>query len=351
MNTWERKVKADMTVEKMRDYLYHLPEQFAESLKMEFDFVEDYRSAYENIVVSGLGGSAIGGDILRTFALQKASIPVVVNRDYNLPAFVGEKTLFYAVSYSGNTEETLSAYRQARERGAAIVCFSSGGELEKMARLDGKPVVKVPTGLVPRAATGYLFAPLVLLLEKLGIVAGARDELGECVLVLRDIRDSLHPEIEIEKNPAKKIARELKDSIPIIWGSSGISEVAALRWKAQINENAKSPAYYHVFPELNHNEIVGFEVPAELVSRLFVVILKDRFDHERVKRRMAISRDIIKQRVKGFVEVESRGESFLARLYSLCYTGDYASFYLALENGINPTPVALIDFLKAELAK
>jgi len=175
--------------------------------------------------------------------------------------------------------------------------------------------------------------------------------LEECVQVLRDIRDSLHPEIEIEKNPAQKIARELKDSIPIIWGSSGISEAAALRWKAQINENAKSPAYYHIFPELNHNEIVGFEVPAELVSRLFVVILKDRFDHERVKRRMEISRDIIKQRVKGFIEVESRGESFLARLYSLCYTGDYASFYLALENGINPTPVALIDYLKGELAK
>lgn len=340
-----------MTAEKMKDYLYNLPEQFAASLKLEYDFPDNYEAEYENIVVSGLGGSAIGGDILRTFALKKAAIPIIVNRDYDIPAFVSGKTLFCAVSYSGNTEETLSAYQQARERGAAIMCFCGGGELERMAQRDGIPIVKVPGGLVPRAATGYLFAPMALALEKIGIISGVKEEIEECVRVLRETRDALLPEIEIGKNPAKKIARELKGGIPVIWGSNGVSETAALRWKAQINENAKSPAYWNTFPELNHNEIVGFEVPTELISKLFVIILKDRFDHERIKRRMAISREIIKPRIKGLVEVESRGESFLARLYSLCYMGDYTSYYLALENGINPTPVELIDYLKTELAK
>lgn len=150
---------------------------------------------------------------------------------------------------------------------------------------------------------------------------------------------------------ARQLAGEMKNRIPVIWGSSSRSEVAALRWKAQINENAKAPAYYNIFPELNHNEIVGFESPADLLAQLFIIILRDPGDHERVKHRMEISKEIIRERVAKVVEVEARGQSFLARFYSLAYIGDYASFYLALEYGINPTPVKVIDYLKAELAR
>lgn len=338
-----------MTAEQMMEYLSNLPEQFASSLNLDLAFASRLKRDYRQVVVSGLGGSAIGGDILRTYAARKAKIPVVVVRDYDIPAFVNQDTLFLAVSYSGNTEETLSAYGQARQKGAAIICITNGGKLKQRAEEDGYQVVEIPAGLVPRAATGYLFAPLVLLLEELGIVAGVRPELEETVTVLRAMRDNLGA--ADAANQARSIARKLKDSLPVIWGTSGISEVAALRWKAQINENAKCPAYYNVFPELNHNEIVGFEVPPQLLSSMSCIILRDQYDHERVKRRIEISKGIIKDKVKSIIEVKSQGESYLARFYSLVYIGDYASVYLALEYGINPTPVAVIDYLKAELGR
>lgn len=340
-----------MTVEIMKEYLQGLPEQFGEILKMKIELPSHYKKEYRNVVVSGLGGSAIGGDILRTYAIHQASIPIIVNRDYDMPAFINSQTLVLPVSYSGNTEETISAYQQARQKGANIIVVSSGGKLSVMAREDGYTVIEVPGGLSPRAATGYLFSPLALILEQLGILSGVKEDLSETRQILSDIRAEINPKIETASNKAKQIAGEMKNRIPVIWGSSSHSEVAAMRWKAQINENAKAPAYFNIFPELNHNEIVGFETPKDLLEELCVIILRDFEDHERVKQRMEISKEIICQRVAKIEEVEARGKSFLARFYSLAYIGDYVSFYLALEYGINPTPVKVIDFLKAELAK
>jgi glucose/mannose-6-phosphate isomerase len=340
-----------MTAEKMAEYLWGLPEQFASSLQQGVSLPLKYQRNYSNIVVTGMGGSAIGGDIIRTYALQKAQVPVIVNRDYDMPGFVNSDSLVLTVSYSGNTEETLSSYQQARSQGAAIIVVTSGGKLAHIAQEDGYAVVKIPGGLAPRAATGYLFAPLALIFEELGIVKGAGTDIEETVQVLRAMREDIHPGVDLPRNQARVIAREMKDSLPIIWGSSARSETAALRWKAQINENAKSPAYYNVFPELNHNEIVGFGMPKDLLARLVVIILRDPADHPQVKKRMEISKKIIQDKVKKLVELEAQGKSFLAKFYSLAYVGDYASFYLALEYGINPSPVESIDYLKAELAK
>ncbi len=340
-----------MTAEKMKDYLQGLPEQFSEMLNRKVALPDRVKKKYGNILVSGLGGSAIGGDILRTYAAARVSIPVVVNRDYHLPAFVDSQTLVLAASYSGNTEETISAYRQARQSGAEIIVVSSGGKLSALAKEDGYMVWELPGGLSPRAASGYLFSPLALILEQLGLLPGASADLMETAQILTDLRKEINPDIASASNIAKQLAGEMKDRIPVIWGTSSHSEVAALRWKAQINENAKAPAYYNILPELNHNELVGFEAPAELISRLLIIILRDPGDHERVKKRIEISKGVIGERVAKVMEVEARGQSFLARFYSLAYIGDYASFYLAQEYGINPTPVKVIDFLKAELAK
>jgi len=340
-----------LTAEKMMDFLYGLPEQFARSLEMTFDFAGQYRRPFQNMVISGLGGSAIGGDIVRTLAAGRADLPIVVNRDYNLPAFVNQNTLFAAVSYSGNTEETLSAYQQAREKGASIICLTSGGKLAQWAANDGFSVIKVPGDLVPRAATGYLFTPLALFLEEIGILHDLRPEIEETIEVLSQQRQVLNPQVGKPDNPARQLAEHLRGAIPIIWGSTGLTEAAALRWKAQINENAKSPAYYNLFPELNHNEIVGFEVPKELLSHLAVVILRDQGDSPQIQKRMAITRQIIEKQVQEVLEVSSQGQSFLARFYSLVYMGDYTSVYLAHEYGINPTPVKVIDYLKSELAR
>lgn len=340
-----------LTAEKMMGFLYELPEQFAKSLDMKFEFASVYRKPYQNMVISGLGGSAIGGDIIRTLAAGRAQLPVVVNRDYNLPYFVNENTLFAAVSYSGNTEETLSAYQQAREKGAVIVCLTSGGKLAQWAANDGYAVIKVPGDLVPRAATGYLLAPLALFLEEIGLLNNVRLEIEETIQVLKWQRKMLNPQVGQPDNQARRLAEHLRGAIPVIWGSSGLTEAAALRWKAQINENAKSPAYYSLFPELNHNEIVGFEVPPELLSHLVIVMLRDQGDSQQIQKRMAITRQIIEKRVQEVLEVSSQGQSFLARFYSLVYLGDYTSVYLAHEYGINPTPVEVIDYLKAELAR
>lgn len=335
--------------EPMKSYLYGLPEQFSHCLKMSYRGVERYRRPYRNVMVSGLGGSAIGGDILRAYAFLEAAIPVYVNRGYELPRFVDEDTLFIAVSYSGNTEETLAAYEQAKAKGAEVLVISSGGRLSDMAHQDGYTVVAIPGGLSPRAATGYLLAPLLLSLQSAGILAQADQDIKETAGVLLRLRDLVQPDGQ-EENLAQRIASLVKDAIPVVWGSANHTEPAALRWKAQINENAKSPAYYNVFPELNHNEIVGFEAPQQLLSQIVVIMLRDSRDHLRVQQRMEITRSVIEGKVKGVIEVESAGESLLARLYSLIYIGDYVSYYLALEYDIDPTPVKVIDYLKAELA-
>ncbi len=340
-----------MTAERMAEYLWGLPEQFASILDQGVNLPAEYQHDYRNIVITGLGGSAIGGDIIRTYALQKAAVPVIVNRDYDMPKFVSPDSLVVAVSYSGNTEETLSAYQQARNQGAQIIAVTTGGKLAFMAKQDGYAVVQIPGGLAPRAATGYLFAPLALIFEKLGIVEGAAAELEETVQVLQSIRAKIHPGVALPLNQARLIARDMKDSLPIIWGSSARSETAAMRWKAQINENAKAPAYYNIFPELNHNEIVGFGLPPELLAQLVIIILEDPADHPQVKKRIRISQEIIRDKVKKIIAISAEGQSYLARFYSLAYQGDYASFYLALEYGINPSPVEVIDYLKAELAK
>lgn len=335
----------------MNNALNGLPDQFEYSLGLQFDLSSSYRRKYSNLVISGLGGSAIGGDIIRSYAVSRLDIPVVVNRDYAVPAFVKSDTLFIAASYSGNTEETLSSYRQARERRANILCITSGGELAKMAEADGFGLVKIPGGLMPRAATGYLFGALILALESLGLFSGVREELEETVALLKVMRSELKPEIPAPENQARAIAAGLKDGIPVIWGTAGISETVALRWKTQINENAKCPAYYNILPELNHNELVGFETPAGLLKQTTIIILQDEQDHERVKKRIEVTSSVIKDKVKEIVALRSRGSSYLARFFSLVYLGDYVSIYLAEEYGIDPTPVAVIDYLKAELAK
>jgi glucose/mannose-6-phosphate isomerase len=340
----------ELNAETMMDYLYGLPEQFEQCLQFDYSGLKNCPMPH-HIVITGLGGSAIGGDIVRTLAWSTAKVPVIVNRDYNMPAFTGPDTLVMVVSYSGNTEETVSAYQQARKAGARIICVVSGGQIAEMAGADGCPVIKVPGGLVPRAATGYLFAPVALALEAIGVLQGVAQQISETIAILKNMRDEIGPKADPAQNQARSIARELKNAIPVIWGTAVTSEAAALRWKAQINENAKSPAYYNVFPELNHNEVVGFEVPQQLLQQMAVVVLRSPSDSERMVKRMAITANIIRDRVKNIIEVSARGNSFLAQFYSLVYMGDYTSVYLALEYGINPTPVKVIDYLKAELAK
>ncbi|MGI6550075.1 MAG: bifunctional phosphoglucose/phosphomannose isomerase [Syntrophomonadales bacterium] len=336
-------------VKQMLDYIQGLPEQLDYCLQQEYQVPVTGNKRISNVVIAGMGGSAIGGDLLRCCINSRVSVPVVVSRDYRLPGFVGPDSLVLTASYSGNTEETLSAFKDAQARGAQTIAISTGGELRVQAEKSGVPLVNIPAGLPPRAALGYLFTPLALLVEQIGLVTGLRSQLQETATVLKQIRNELYSESPNESNPAFNLAQELNECIPVIWAVGPGLEVAAMRWKGQINENAKAPAYYNCFPELNHNEFTGLETPAGLTKKIAIVILQDGEENSQTARRVEITRDILGNKVKGFLTVNARGKSRMARLFSLMYTGDFVSTYLAAIYGIDPVPVSMIEELKKRL--
>jgi len=305
----------------------------------------------KNIVFTGLGGSAIGADLIRSYTAAEIDVPITVNRNYTLPGFVGKDTLVFVSSYSGNTEETLSAYTKAREKKARMAAISSGGRLEELAIKQGVPFIKIPSGLPPRCALGYSFIPPMLALCGLGLIKDKKKDIGEAARTLKEIKGKLSPEGPERENTAKKIASFIYRRFPIIYGSNDYIDVVVTRWRGQLAENGKHLASSHIFPEMNHNEIVGWDFPAELMDDFAVIFLRDRGDHKRVARRMDITRDILKEKKIKVIEVASRGEGLLSRMLSLIYIGDMASFYLAVLNGVDPTPVERVSYLKKELAK
>jgi glucose/mannose-6-phosphate isomerase len=334
-----------------------LPEQVDDAKRIALGFEPGAlrERTFSSLVIAGLGGSAIGGDLLRATYETIAPVPITVVRDYHLPASVNDTTLVYAASNSGNTEETLAAYAAARKARASIVAFSTGGTLGRLAKDDGTPLVTFPGGLQPRAALGYSFIPLLVVSAKLGIIPSALiGDIDEASAVLRAVRNECNPQVPLERNHAKQLAASWLGKLPVIYGSQGERGVVAYRWKTQIEENAKAFAVSGVFPELNHNETVGWSGShgqAEVERNFSVTILRDDREPSQIRRRVELTREIIAKVASSIDEVWARGESTLARMLSLVYVGDWASFYLAIAYGEDPTPVRAIDWLKAELAK
>lgn len=308
------------------------------------------KGPFSSIVMTGMGGSAIGGDILRSYVSQELRVPCLVNRSYTLPAFVNTSTLVVVSSYSGNTEETLSAYKAARERGAKILCLTTGGEVLRLAEQHGNPAIKVIPGLQPRAALGYSFFPLLLALTRTGLLRSQEKNIQETVDLLWKLSRQLG-NYRTKTNRAVRIARILHGRLPIIYSSSEHLDAVNVRWRGQISENAKQLAYGHVLPELNHNEIVGWNVDRTLMKKTAVLFLKDKGVHDRVRLREEVTRSIVRRHAGKVLEVSSEGSSLLARIFSLVYLGDWVSYYLAILNRRNPTPVKVIEYLKGELAK
>lgn len=303
---------------------------------------------YRQVLVVGMGGSAIGGDLLRTLALEKAAVPVMVSRSYTMPAWVGPETLVVVSSYSGNTEETLSAMTQAQERGAAIVCIASGGEVLERARSQQLPNLTVPGGLQPRAALGYSLTTLLTLAERIGLLDLGQESWDETAKLLKDKAAIYSKE---DENPALELAQALYGKLPFIYSGEGLLEAVNVRWRNQIHENAKTLAAGNVWPELNHNEIMGWAHSPGLLEQVAVVVLRDGGEHPRVSRRIEVTRGLLADRAGLWEEVHSEGRSALARVLSLVHFGDWVSYYLALINGVDPTPVGLIQQLKDTLAE
>ncbi|MBI1935379.1 bifunctional phosphoglucose/phosphomannose isomerase [Candidatus Woesearchaeota archaeon] len=286
----------------------------------------------DKIVVAGMGGSAVGGDLLKLY-MHDSKVPVFVVRDYKVPNFVDDKTLFFAVSYSGNTEETLAAFGDAERKKARIVAVTSGGQLGTKA----KKVVRIPTGLQPRAALGYLFFPVLGVLQNSGIADVKNEEIKEMLDILSNLNEF--------KNIGERIAKKIGTRTPLIYASEAIGAVA-YRWKTQFNENSKIAAFHHLFSEMNHNEIVGFQTMSG--EKFLPIFIRDNFDNERIKKRMDITKEIISSKME-VEEVSTKGTYLLSRLFSGLYYADFASYYLALANKIDPTPVAVIENLKKRL--
>ncbi len=302
-----------------------------------------------DIVLAGMGGSGVAGDYLAAIA-GEGPARVAVHKNYApLPGWVGRtKPLVLAVSYSGNTEETLDVVDHARSRGLSVVTITTGGKLGQLSDSEGWPSVRVPTGLQPRAAIGYLVGAVVHVAAAVGAVDDPRSDLEEAALLADDALTEDSPAWE----QAAKTAAALEGRIGIVYGGGPISGTVAGRWKTQINENAKMPAWSSLFPELDHNELVGWEtMPSFTRQNLGVIALTDRSDHPRVEARLAHSAALTQDAVPWVAEIPSWGESRIARLISLTTVGDLTSWMMALDAGVDPVPVDTIEKLKKLLTE
>lgn len=309
------------------------------------------------VAILGVGGSGISGDAVRGVLGARSRLPVHTLRGSDLPAWVGRNTLVFAVSYSGNTEETLHLFDQARGRGARVVALTSGGAMEERAASAGAAVVRLPGGLQPRAALGYLTVPILVVLERLGLGPQVTDELPETIDLLQRRATEYGRSSPSRDNAAKRLALSLAGKLPWVYGSEGLSEVAAYRWKCQLNECAKVPCSSGFFPELTHNEVVGWSGLTQL-SRAHAALVVLRHDGESpaMARRIAATMRLVRGSFAYATEVRaegsegSGGSSELARFFDLTYLGDFTSTYLGIASGVDPAPVEPIDRLKRELA-
>ena len=305
------------------------------------------RAEVENVVVLGMGGSGVAGDILLATAGPFMSVPVVVVKSYTLPAFVGEGSLVFAISFSGDTEETCEAAGEAAVQGARVVAVTSGGQLSKLASAWGSPVVHVPADLPqPRTAIGAMAIPPLVLLEEIGLFPGASQWIDLAVDQLKVRRDQL----EAGGGPAAEVARRIGRTIPLVNSSGALGHAAAQRWKTQVNEIAKAPAFYSVQPELCHNELQGWGQHGDVTRQLITLVnLRHDSEHPQVSRRFELVADLVREVVAGIEEVRAEGDGDLAQLLDLVLVGDYVALHMAANEGIDPGPVPVIDELKRQL--
>jgi glucose/mannose-6-phosphate isomerase len=319
-----------------------------QQLEHEFD-VPKLNYPIENIVFSGMGGSALAALLARTW--PGFTVPFEVTRGYHLPHYVSSKSLVIASSYSGNTEETISALAEAEKAGAHIICISSGGKLAELAKEKGHLWVELPLAAQPRFATLYSFKAFVTVLERAGFVkaSSAEKEIHQTAQFLKSKIADWVPTVPASKNPAKALALDLIGLSPVVYAGP-LMAPTAYKWKISINENAKNVAWWNELPEFNHNEFLGWS--SHPVDKPYAVIdLRSSFEHERVQKRFDLTAKLLSGRRPAPHVVEAQGDTLLEQLIYMMTFGDFVSLYMGLLNGINPTPVELIEKFKVELAK
>lgn len=303
-----------------------------------------------SVAMCGMGGSGIAGDILRSLFSARLPFPIVVTKGYELPEFCGRDTVVIASSYSGDTEETLSVFEEGVRRGCRVVSVSAGGELRSRSTRRAVPHVGVPRGVpAPRAALGYLAAAPIGVLDIMGLIPPAADDVARAAESLDSLARSLRADVPVERNVAKALATWLLGRTPVIWGSEGLAEAPALRWKTQMNENAKVPAFHAVLPELDHNDVEGWS--ASTGTPYGLVVLRHAAEHPRITARVDATFDAIAEAGLEGREVSAPGPDPMDILFSLIMLGDFTSTYLGIARGIDPTPVPVLMGLKERLSR
>ena len=307
------------------------------------------RERIENIVVLGMGGSGVAGDVLVAAAGPFLPVPVIVSKGYELPAFVGESSLVFAISFSGNTEETLEAASSAAVEGAHLVVITQGGELGGLAQSWGVPHVPVPESIpVPRAGLGATAIPPLIVLEEMGLFPGAQQWVDFAVEQLRERREQLSG----DDSPAKALAKAIGRTIPLVHGGGDIGAVAAMRWKTEVNENANAPAFWNTHPELCHNEMQGWGQHGDVTRQVLTLVnLRHEYEHPQVARRFEVTEPLLDEVVASVHEIRAEGEGQLAQLLDLMLYGTFVSLELAAQEGIDPGPMGTLDEIKERVAQ
>ena len=307
-------------------------------------------SKINNIVVAGMGGSAIGGDIARLILQNELKIPMYICRNYKLPNWVNNNSLVICSSYSGNTEESLSAFEDAQKKKAQIIAISTGGVLSKKINELGLDLITIPSGLQPRAALALSFVPMLYLFKSLNLIEIKKinDLIKEIdkIELMRDVYNK-----ETNENPAYLLSKKIYQTLPIIYGENESLAILAVRWKGQLSENAKMLAYHNELPEMNHNEIVGWENNLDLINKISIIWLKDKSDHNRTKIRQNSTKNIIDNLAARHEIVSVEGLTKVERYLNMIHLGDWVSFWCAILHKTDPTPVTKIDKLKEILSK
>ena len=315
----------------------------------KFELPESYRDV-DKVLILGMGGSAIGGDLVRRLLMGESKVPITVLREYNLPAWVDSKTLVIASSYSGKTEETLSAFGQAVATPAKKLVMTTGGKLLEIAREHDIPAFVYSYDAQPRAAIAWGIFPLLNFFARLGFVSDKSAEVAEAAMVTEQFARKIEPGKNLAHNQAKEMAYKFHGRIPVIYGAEIAAEVA-YRWQTQMNENSKHWAFSQTMPELNHNAIVGYQFPIDLIPYMSVVMLRSNHLSERNMKRYQVTAELLAHAGAKVTFTDGRGISPLAQMMSLILMGDYVSYYLAILNQIDPTPVEVINYLKSRLAE
>lgn len=346
----------DHDPDNMFDAIGGFPDQIEKGIELSENGPKVPKGRTKRVVVLGMGGSAIGGDLLRSYVTSfrdHAGVDVKVNRDYNPPTISGTDLLVTS-SYSGNTEETLRAYNASRKEAGSVLVLTTGGKLGRSARSAKYRTITLPSGLQPRAALGYSFFPLLHTLavrsRLFGDVVANETEKGirETVEMLREL-NAEYSDGPKPANRAFRIAERLKGKVPVIYSATERLDTVNLRWRGQIQENAKHLAFGNLIPEMNHNEINGWSHPSKLLKNFVTIYLRDREDHRRNQRRLDITEGIISPEIGDSITVEAHGRTHLARMFSLIFLGDWVSYWLSGLNGADPSPVPVIENLKKQL--